>query len=199
VRFVIATGNRHKLGEFRGIFAGHEVEAMPSDVGLPPEGEESFAVNALVKAEALAQALRVSSAAPLCLADDSGLEVEALDWAPGVTSSRYCGHEGDDAANVAKLLAALRGVAPALRRARFVCCIACVLPDGRRFESRGEWWGAIAAAPRGRGGFGYDPVFVPEGSDLSVAEWPQAQKDAASHRARAARAVLATLTAEGVL
>ena len=114
-------------------------------------------------------------------------------------SSRYAGREGDDAANVAKLLGELAGLSVGARRARFVCCMACVLPDGRAYESRGEWWGAIAPQPRGSGGFGYDPVFVPKGSDLTVAQWSQELKDRSSHRALAGRALLATLAEEGAL
>jgi XTP/dITP diphosphohydrolase len=204
-RFVLASGNRHKLQEFRGILAGHEVLPMPAGVELPPEGVTSFAENALAKARTLAAAEGVGAAAgvaapnALCIADDSGLEVEALDWRPGVESSRYAGREGDDAGNVVKLLGELAELSDSARGARFVCCIACVLPDGRTVESRGEWWGAIAPRPRGSGGFGYDPVFVPAGSDLTVAELPQELKDRASHRALAGRALLATLTGEGVL
>jgi XTP/dITP diphosphohydrolase len=208
-RFVLASGNRHKLHEFGGILAGHEVLPMPAGVALPPEGVTSFAENALGKARALAAAeggmgAAASAAAPnapptLFIADDSGLEVEALEWRPGVQSSRYAGREGDDRGNVAKLLAQLAGLGAGARRARFVCCIACVFPGGKAYESRGEWWGAIAPQPRGSGGFGYDPVFVPDGSDLTVAQWPQELKDRSSHRALAGRALLATLVVEGVL
>ncbi len=135
-----------------------------------------------------------------CLADDSGLEVEALDWAPGVTSSRYAGREGDAQANIVKLLAALEGRAEAgARRARFVCALDAVAADRRHFAVTGEWWGTIAPAPRGNGGFGYDPVFVPEGEEQTVAELPQARKDRLSHRARAAQALLELLRTEGVL
>jgi XTP/dITP diphosphohydrolase len=133
------------------------------------------------------------------IADDSGLEVEALGWAPGVSSSRYAGREGDDAANIAKLLDALRARrAPAQRRARFVCWLAAVTPGVGESVAKGEWWGTIALAPHGEGGFGYDPVFMPEGSDLTVAEWPQDRKDQASHRALAGRALLERLASEGV-
>ena len=112
----------------------------------------------------------------LFLADDSGLEVEALGWAPGVTSARYAGVDGPgaDRANYARLLRELAGFAgPLARRARFVCSVVAVAPDMTHYAATGHWWGAIAEAPRGEGGFGYDPVFVPEGSDLTVAEWPQ--------------------------
>jgi XTP/dITP diphosphohydrolase len=205
VRFTLATGNRHKLGEFRQILAPCPVSPMPEGSELPPEGVESFAANARGKALALASALAARGELAgdlLVLADDSGLEVEALGWAPGVTSARYAGVDGPgaDAANVARLLGELAGFAgPVARRARFVCSVVAVAADMREYAATGRWWGAIADAPRGEGGFGYDPVFVPEGSDLTVAEWPQADKDQASHRALAGTALLERLRQEGLL
>ncbi len=212
---MLATANRHKRREFALILAPHEVLPMPRDVVLPPEGTESFAANARAKARALREAAQKhtrgtpsddqsaadrETAPDFFIADDSGLEVEALGWGPGVISSRYSGREGDDRANIDKLLVAL---APALeetaRRARFVCELACQAADGEETVVRGEWWGHIARSPRGDGGFGYDPVFVPDGSDLTVAQLPDEAKNRASHRARAARALLARLQAEGVL
>jgi len=229
-RFVLASGNRHKPGEFAAILAPHDVVAMPAGVELPPEGTESFAANARDKARALAAAVAADPAlaarlagepangAPtsaadashaadpvadlVFIADDSGLEVEALGWAPGVTSARYAGVEGPgaDSANVARLLGELDGFAgPLARRARFVCALVAVTPRMGEYEATGYWWGAIAEAPRGEGGFGYDPVFVPEGSDLTVAQWPQEQKDQASHRALAGTALLERLRREGLL
>jgi XTP/dITP diphosphohydrolase len=198
MRFILASGNRHKLTEIGAILTPYAVEAMPGDIELPPEGSESFRVNAHAKAHALAEALRERDALPegtYVIADDSGLEVEALDWGPGVTSSRYAGVEGDDAANNAKLLRELAAVTdPAARRARFVCVMACVTADGEEFDVRGEWPGTIAAEPRGEGGFGYDPLVVPDGETRSVAELADDEKNAASHRARAGRALLAALT-----
>ena len=202
MRFMLATGNRHKLGEFQKILAPFEVLPMPAWVELPPEDVESFADNARGKALGLAQALATDGRELYCLADDSGLEVEALGWAPGVTSARYAGVDGPgaDAANVTRLLREMAGCAgPLARRARFVCSVVVVAPDLREYAATGHWWGAIATAPRGEGGFGYDPVFVPEGSDLTVAEWPQADKDQASHRALAGRALLERLRREGLL
>jgi XTP/dITP diphosphohydrolase len=212
VRFMLATGNRHKLGEFRQILAPCDVLLMPEGAELPPEGVESFAANARGKALGLAEAVRAMGPAAaeadgaddglLFLADDSGLEVEALGWAPGVTSARYAGVEGPgaDAANVERLLREMAGLAgPLARRARFVCSVVAVASDMREYAATGYWWGAIATAPRGEGGFGYDPVFVPEGSDLTVAEWPQADKDQASHRALAGTALLELLRQEGLL
>jgi XTP/dITP diphosphohydrolase len=214
VRFVLASGNRHKLGEFAAILAPHEVVAMPAGVELPPEGTESFAANARVKAVALAEAVLADAALAaaagaddvLFFADDSGLEVEALGWAPGVTSARYAGVDGPgaDRANVARLLGELAGASgagqePLARRARFVCSLVAVTPRMEEYAVAGHWWGAIAEAPRGEGGFGYDPVFIPEGSDLTVAQWPQELKDQASHRALAGRALLERLRREGLL
>jgi XTP/dITP diphosphohydrolase len=208
VRFMLATGNRHKLGEFQKILAPLEVLPMPAWVELPPEDVESFADNARGKALGLARALAAGVPAAahspdlFYLADDSGLEVEALAWAPGVTSARYAGVDGlgADAANVARLLREMAGLAgPLARRARFVCSVVTIASDMRECVATGHWWGAIATAPRGEGGFGYDPVFVPEGSDLTVAEWPQADKDQASHRALAGRALLEGLRREGLL
>lgn len=206
-RFILASGNRHKLGEFAKILAPHPVVAMPAGIALPPEGTVSFAENAAGKARSLATALVAATeqhgfglANTFCLADDSGLEVEALGWAPGVTSSRYAGREGDDQANIVKLLAALAAHPDlAQRRARFTCSVVAVARDMREFGATGEWWGTIASVAHGDGGFGYDPVFVPEGSDLSVAQWPQAEKDQASHRALAGKALLELLSSEGVL
>ena len=192
---------------------------MPRGLELPPEGVESFAANALGKARALAEAVagdrslreQLEAAASaratgcgdlLFIADDSGLEVEALGWAPGVTSARYAGVDGPgaDKANVARLLRELAGVAgPLARRARFVCAVVAVSPDMADYAATGYWWGAIDQAPRGEGGFGYDPVFIPEGSDLTVAQWPQELKDQASHRALAGRALLERLLQEGVI
>ena len=219
MRFMLATGNRHKLAEFQSILAPCRVMLMPAGVTLPPEGVESFAENALGKARGLAEAIvndpaqvaLLSGMAPvgrrwqdelLFLADDSGLEVEALGWAPGVTSARYAGVDGPgaDVANYTRLLRELAGFAgPVARRARFVCSVVAVAPDMKHYAAMGHWWGAIADAPRGEGGFGYDPVFVPEGSDLSVAEWPQDAKDQASHRALAGRALVDVLRREGLL
>ena len=204
MQFVLASGNAHKLGEFRAILAPHVVEAMPEGIELPPEGTESFAVKARANAVALARALTAASGGAatdaLVIADDSGLEVEALGGAPGVISSRYAGTEGDTPANNALLLTELEAFAdPAARRAHFVCALACVTTEGLEVEVRGEWPGTIAPAPRGAGGFGYDPLVVPDGETRSVAEFSDDEKNAASHRARAGRALLAALAALGHL
>jgi XTP/dITP diphosphohydrolase len=219
MRFMLASGNRHKLTEFQAILAPYRVMPMPLDIELPPEGLDSFAQNALGKAQALAERIvgdpvqvkLMEGMAPrgrrwqdelLFIGDDSGLEVEALGWAPGVSSARYAGVDGPgaDEANVARLLRELAGFAgPLARRARFVCCLAAVSPELTHHMVVGRWEGAIDVAPRGVGGFGYDPVFVPDGSELTVAQWPQEQKDRASHRALAGAALLKLLQSEGVL
>jgi XTP/dITP diphosphohydrolase len=203
MRFVLASRNRHKLDEYRAILAPHEVEAMPAGVELPPEGLTSFEDNARVKAEALARALGSGAddaGQAVVVADDSGIEVAALGGAPGVISARYAGREGDDQANNRRLLtelAALPGEHD--RAARFVCAIAFVAPGAAEAEIvRGEWPGVIAPAARGVSGFGYDPLFVPAGSQLTVAQMTEADKNAQSHRARAARALLARLGKDAV-
>jgi len=226
VRLMLATGNRHKLREFQNILAPHVVVPMPPGLELPEEGEESFLENARGKALGLARAMAArqeaaaesgdtadapgagagaSADAPgvhagprvdFFIADDSGLEVEALDWGPGVISARYAGEGATAAENNAKLLRQLEGKTWAERRARFVCVVVAVSPEGRELVARGEWWGAIMPSPHGDGGFGYDPVFLPEGSDLTVAQMPQARKDQASHRALAGSALLDLLEKE---
>ena len=118
------------------------------------------------------------------LADDSGIEAAALGGAPGVYSARYAGDGATDAQNLAKLLGALRGGDD--RRVRYVAELVAIAPDGRELRARGELRGTLAAEPRGGGGFGYDPAFVPEGETRTVAEMSAAEKDAISHRARAA-------------
>jgi len=198
VRFVLATGNAHKLTEFRRILAPHEVLPMPAWVTLPPEGADSFAENARGKALALAQALRERGEGEglWCLGDDSGLQVEALEWAPGVTSARYAGVDGPgaDAANVTRLLRELVGCAgPLARRARFVCTVCAISPDLAEHAVTGHWWGAIAEAPRGAGGFGYDPHFRDAATGMTGAELPLAQKNELSHRGKAMRALIARL------
>jgi XTP/dITP diphosphohydrolase len=127
------------------------------------------------------------------LAEDSGLEVEALAGAPGIRSARYAGPTASDAENVSMLLAALDGVTLERRRARFVAELVCLSPDGSEFRGRGSLEGAIAPEPRGSAGFGYDPVFIPAGETRTVAELGDGWKREHSHRARAARALLASL------
>ncbi len=188
-RILLATGNPGKLRELRAILAGLPVELVgPREAGLgePPEVEETGATF-LDNARAKARAYAAWSGLP-ALADDSGLEVDALGGAPGVHSARYAGPGASDQANLAKLLAELRGVPPERRTARFRC--AAVLVDGaREWHAEAAWPGHILDAPRGTGGFGYDPVFLPDGWTRTSAEVDAATKDAASHRGRAFRAL----------
>lgn len=179
---ILATRNEAKAAEIAEILKGEAVirPLTPADgVVLPPEDGVTYEENARIKAAAVMRALGAPA-----LADDSGLEVEALGGLPGVHSSRYAGG-GGDAANNAKLIEALRTTPPAARGARFVCVAALVLPDGGVFKARGDVAGRILNEPRGRGGFGYDPLFVPEGYDRTFGEMTPRQKNALSHRARA--------------
>ena len=182
--FLVATRNRHKLEEIRailaipGVFARSAVEFpnLPDVV----ENGATFEENAVLKAETLARASGLWT-----LADDSGLEVDALHGDPGVRSARYAGKQGADTANNRKLLQALEGVRE--RRARFRCVIAVSAPSGRARVVEGQCEGRIIDQPRGSGGFGYDPLFVPEGYTLTFAELAAPVKNRISHRAAALR------------
>lgn len=200
-RFVLATRNAHKLREFERLLERPggdpgpriELQPLPADVVLPPEDGDTFAQNALGKARAAAAATgRVS------IADDSGIASQALGGAPGVRSARFAGENASDRENLEKLLRE----APAGSALEYVCAIAYVDPAGgaeRVFE--GRCGGRLEASPRGERGFGYDPAFVPDetppGADRSsvrtMAELSDEQKDAISHRGRAARALRAWL------
>jgi XTP/dITP diphosphohydrolase len=190
---VVATSSPAKLREIRALLAPLPVPLVGLDafprLRLPPEGDD-YAANAIAKARAAA-----AHAGRPALADDSGLEVEGLGGAPGPRSARYGGPGLDDAGRVARLLAELAGREGAARRARFVCVAALALPDGEVATARGECRGRIVAAPRGRRGFGYDPVFEPEGRGRTMAELPAEEKNRISHRARAFRALRAALLA----
>jgi XTP/dITP diphosphohydrolase len=182
---VLSTRNAHKVREFSRLLAPYriEVEPLPAGVELPPEDGATFASNALPKARTAARALGRAA-----IADDSGIEAEALDGAPGVYSARYAGPGATDEANLAKLMAA----APAGSRLRYVCALAYVDPvAGAEELFFGECAGVLADAPRGSGGFGYDPAFVPDeyADRRTMAELTDTEKDAISHRGRAARAL----------
>jgi XTP/dITP diphosphohydrolase len=190
-RVVLATGNPGKLREFAELLGPLGIELLPqSRFGIEPPEEtgETFVANALLKARHAA----ARSGLP-AMADDSGLEVDALGGAPGVRSARYAGEGAGDAANVAKLLAALRNVDAAARGARFRCVIALVrtADDPAPLLGSGCWEGRILPAARGSGGFGYDPVFAPSGELRSVAELTATEKHAQSHRGAALRDLLA--------
>lgn len=190
MEFVAATNNRKKLEELDRILsaAGHKVLSL-ADIGLSaeaPENGETFAENALQKAEAVCKA----SGRPT-IADDSGLCVDALDGAPGIYSARFAGSHGDDEANNAKLLSLLERKPYAQRKARFVCAVALMMPDGGVLAAEGECEGQIGFAPSGNGGFGYDPLFYI--NNKSFAELDGEEKDAVSHRAVALRHLLEQL------
>ena len=191
---LLATGNAHKAEEFARLFAeaglSAEVRTAKSVGGMPPVAETAgtFAGNARLKAEALR---RLAPSDAWVLSDDSGLSCDALGGAPGVDSAVYAGPRATDAENRAKLLAALAGVPPSRRGARFTCHLVLLGPAGEDLEFTGHCPGTILEAERGEGGFGYDALFVPEGRDRSFAELPAADKDALSHRARAFAALAA--------
>ncbi len=184
MRLLLATGSEHKLREFADLLAPHAVQRLPAGVELGPEVGETFAENALAKARAAAGAT-----GRVAIADDSGIEAEALGGRPGVYSRRYAGEEATDEENLAKLLAE----APAGSRLAYVCAIAYVDPAaGVERLFAGRCTGRLAKRPVGTGGFGYDPAFLPDDGPpgLTMAELPDAGKHAISHRGRAARALL---------
>jgi len=195
-RLIVATGNAHKVEEFALLLVdcGFEVSSAAVCGGMPEvvEDGDSFAANAQLKAEAL-RALAPKDA--WVLADDSGLEVDALEGAPGIFSARYAGEDASDSANVEKLLDALKGLPEAARGARFRCVLCLVAPSGTVQFFDGTCEGRIAATPTGSKGFGYDPVFIPEGLDQSFGELGEAMKSQRSHRARAVAALREAFTA----
>jgi XTP/dITP diphosphohydrolase len=185
---VLATRNAHKLREFARLLPEVPLDPLPGDVELPPETGETFADNALAKA----QAASAATGAP-ALADDSGIEAQALDGRPGVRSARYAGPGATDADNLDRL----RAEAPPGSGLRYVCVVAYVAPGEPPRLAEGRCEGRMAEAPRGEGGFGYDPVFVPDEGDggRTMAELSDAEKDRISHRGRAARKAAAWLPA----
>jgi XTP/dITP diphosphohydrolase len=193
-RIVLATGNLGKVRELGAMLADLGVHVLPqSDFGVP-EAEEtglSFVENAILKARNAA-----AHTGQPAIADDSGIEVDALNGAPGIYSARYAGTDGDDAANNAKLLAALAELPPAARSARFRSVVVFMrhADDPSPLIAEGAWEGRILDAPRGSGGFGYDPLFQVAGRDVSAAELPAEEKNRLSHRGQALRRLLAELT-----
>jgi len=187
---ILATRNAHKLREMARLLPGLALEPLPDDVEMPPEDGDSFAANALIKA----RAAHAASGRP-AIADDSGICAEALGGAPGIRSARYAGEGASDGENLRKLLREV-DAARGSRRAAYVCAIALVDAAGERvFEGRCE--GRLLREPRGEGGFGYDPIFVPDdtGPDdgRTMAELSPEEKNAISHRGRAARLLAAHL------
>jgi XTP/dITP diphosphohydrolase len=202
----VATRSRHKLAELRDLLRLEHAELVDlDDVGIPDEVEETgatFAANAALKARAYARLSGLPT-----LADDSGLEVDALGGGPGVRTRRYAGEQATDEENNAMLLATLEGVPPERRGARYRCVLALALPEGAGPRgglavrvTRGTFEGRIGTTPRGTNGFGYDPIFEPAvepAGGATVGEWPPERKQAVSHRARAARRMAPHLAREG--
>ncbi len=197
MKLLLATRNPGKLVELRRILVGVgglDVVGL-ADVPEYPEAPETgatFAENALAKARDAADATGLPS-----VADDSGLAVDALNGMPGVLSARWSGRHGDDRANVDLLLAQIGDVPDERRGAAFFCAAALVVPGGAETVVHGEWPGTITRAPLGSNGFGYDPIFVPEGDTRTSAQLSADEKDASSHRARALHALLPALRALG--
>ena len=185
---VAATGNRHKIAEMTRILAPRGITLLtPDDCGGMidiDENGDTFEQNAILKATQCARAWNRT-----VLADDSGLVVDALHGEPGVRSARYAGEGGNDGRNLRKLLDKMAGVAD--RRAHFVCVVAVATPDGHVRTATGTVSGTLAEAPRGEGGFGYDPAFIPDGHDRTFGALPAAVNDAMSHRARALESAIA--------
>ena len=196
-RIAIATRNAHKLREIGRICADWPVVWLTEDrhEGRWPEVEEphdSYLENALAKAREVSASLGVPA-----VADDSGIEVDALGGAPGPRSARYAGEDATDEQNLTALLRALEAVPPEGRGARYRCVAAVAWPGGRELWAEGVCEGALEAVPRGSGGFGYDPAFVPQGQGRTMAELTDEEKDRISHRGRAFRALRDRLAAEG--
>lgn len=196
MRLVLASANPHKVIELSRILeAGHVDVRLASLTDFPdapnvPETGATFAENALLKAHAIAAFTGLPA-----VADDSGLCVDALNGMPGVLSARWSGQHGDDAANLQLLLAQLADVPDDRRGAQFVCVAALALPDGPEHVSEGRVTGRLIHEPRGSNGFGYDPIFVPDSSDVTTAEMDPADKDRISHRGKALRGLAPVIAA----
>jgi XTP/dITP diphosphohydrolase len=194
-RLAIASRNAHKLREILAICTDWPVEWVTAESHPGPwpdvdEPHDTYLENALVKARAVAGVVGIAA-----MADDSGLEVDALGGAPGPRSARYAGAGATDERNRRMLLGALKGVPGPGRTGRFRCVAAVAWPDGREIWSEGVCEGSLATKPRGTGGFGYDPIFVPAGWDLTMAELEPREKHRISHRGRALRALRELLAA----
>jgi XTP/dITP diphosphohydrolase len=196
-RLILATRNPGKLAELRRILAAAGVSAAVTDLddvpGMPEVAEtgRSFTDNALLKARAVAAFTGLPA-----VADDSGLCVDALNGMPGVLSARWSGSHGDDEANLQLLLAQLADVPAGERGAQFVCVAALVLPSGGEHLAEGTVLGQLTRSPRGSNGFGYDPIFVPDGFELTTAQMSAEEKDKISHRGKALRALAPVIARE---
>ncbi len=185
MRLIVATRNEHKLVELRRSMRAHQLEPLPDEIQLPPETGTTFAQNALGKARAAAGATGRPA-----IADDSGIEAAALNGAPGVWSARYAGEHATDEQNLAKLLDEVPPDGDT--RVAYVCAMAYVEPGGAEAVVEGRCEGRLTHEPRGTGGFGYDPAFIPDdypGDERTMAELEPEEKDNISHRGRAARAL----------
>ena len=198
-RLLVATRSKHKLRELRELLALPNAELLTlDDVGVdgePVEDGETFEENAAIKARAGSAASGLPT-----LADDSGLEVDALGGGPGVRTRRYAGDDATDEQNNEKLLGALEGLPPEQRGAHYVCSLVLAMPGEPVLTVRGECYGRIATEPRGTGGFGYDPIFEPEGEPpggRTFGQWSAEDKNRVSHRARAAHAMTPHLVERG--
>ena len=195
-RLVLATANQKKLAELDRILAAARIEVdllgRGEFPGAPDVAETgaTFAENALLKARAMAHVTGLPT-----VAEDSGLCVDALNGMPGVLSARWTGRHGDDQGNLRLVLAQVADVPDGRRGAHFACAAALVLPSGREHVSEGTLSGTLARSPAGTGGFGYDPIFVPDGSELTTAQMSPEAKDAISHRGRALRALAPVIAA----
>jgi XTP/dITP diphosphohydrolase len=183
---ILASRNAHKVAELGELLAPHELEALPESVLLPPEDGTTFTVNALDKARAAAKQLGRPA-----IGDDSGIEAAELGGAPGVRSARFAGEQATDGENLQKLIDEV----PVGSALAYVCVLAYVDAEGAEHSFVGRCTGVMAGHPRGTGGFGYDPVFLPDDYDdeRTMAELDPAEKHAISHRGRAARALLGFL------
>lgn len=196
---VLASSNTGKLRELAALLAPLDLELLPQGalgIPAPEETGSTFLDNALIKARHAARLAQLPA-----LADDSGLEVDALDGRPGVWSARFAGAGATDAQNLQRLLEELAARPARARTARYQCVIVLVrdADDAAPLVARGTWEGSISESPRGSGGFGYDPVFVPQGQHATAAELAPQQKNRISHRGAALRALVAMLTAPGYI
>ena len=195
---VLASGNAGKVREIRELLAEFDIDVRPQNEFSVPEAAETgltFVENALIKARNAARCTGLPA-----LADDSGLEVDVLNGAPGIYSSRYAGAGADDRANLEKLLADLEGVPDERRSARFQCLVVYLRHerDPTPLICQGTWEGRILKTARGTGGFGYDPVFFVPTEDRASAELPPDLKNRLSHRGQALRALLAAMRTRGL-